>query len=60
MTESIHHLVCKGAWIDGAIKSSAYRVQTDQHLTFWDVERWCCETRNYVFVCVKLLLLLKI
>ena len=50
MTESIHHLVWKGAWIHGAMKSSAYRVQTDQHLIFWDVEMLCCETSNFVFV----------
>ncbi|KAH0632945.1 hypothetical protein KY284_035731 [Solanum tuberosum] len=49
--EAIHHPIWKAARIYGALKCSVYRVQTDQNLIFGLVERWCCETNNFVFPC---------
>ena len=33
----------------GALKGSTYRVQTDENLIFGLVERWSCETNNFMF-----------
>ncbi|KAL3333508.1 hypothetical protein AABB24_033534 [Solanum stoloniferum] len=47
--EAIHHPVWKVAGIYGALKSSIYRVQTDENLIFGLVERWSCETNSFMF-----------
>ncbi|KAK4713548.1 hypothetical protein R3W88_019455 [Solanum pinnatisectum] len=54
MMEAIHHPVIyhpkwKAAGIYKAIRSSVYRVQTDENLIFVLVKRWCCETNSFWF-----------
>ncbi|KAK4706710.1 hypothetical protein R3W88_033722 [Solanum pinnatisectum] len=47
--EAIYHPVWKAVGVYGALKSSVYRVQTDQNLIFGLAERWCCETNSFMF-----------
>ena len=47
--EAIHRLVWIAAGFYGALKGLTYRVHTDENLIFGFVERWSCETNNFMF-----------